>query len=851
MRIDDVTPVRQQYLDLKKQYPNIILFFRLGDFYETFDEDAELVSTELDIVLTSRPIGNGVRAPLAGIPYHAVDNYLGRLIAKGHHVAIAEQLGEQPQKGIFPRKVVRVITPGTLLDSHLLPGDSSNYLASVFFSSNKFSIASADISTGEFLVTEGQLDTDAVLRAELARISPAELILPEGLTLPEGINGHVTKLPNWKFEFGKCKNTVLVHFKMVEFDGFGLAPDSLSIVSIGALLQYVNENEPSAVQLLSDLKIYQLNEFMNLDSQTRRNLEITESLRGESKGSLLDLIDKTISPMGKRLIRQWITQPLLSLEKIIARQNGIQSFYTSSLFRAEIRTVLKKVADIERLITKIASGNGLPRELVKLRETLSILPELRNILCNTNDFEYELSTLHLFESEYNLLKRSITEDPPSTLQNTGIIVPGFSSELDNIIDASSHAREWINNLEVTERERTGIKTLKVGYNKVFGYYIEISAGQIQNAPKDYIRKQTLVNAERYITPEMKEYETLILNADDRIKEIEGRLFREICAQISLAIKEFLETARTIAQIDCLSTLAEIAAKNGYIRPEIVAEDCLEIIDGRHPVVELYLTSERYVPNHIQFEKGERIRLLTGPNMAGKSTYLRQAAIIVLMAQMGCFVPAKSARIGLVDRIFTRIGAQDEIHSGRSTFMVEMIETSNILHNATDRSLIILDEIGRGTSTYDGVSIAWSVIEYIHNQPALRAKTLFATHYHELTQLSEKLPGLRNYNVAVSETDGKVVFLHKIIPGGADKSYGIHVAQLAGLPRSVISRAEEILADLEKNSGTSKPNLLAAQQVALFPKTNPLVDEIRALDINTLSPIEALNKIFEWKKKLLK
>lgn len=852
MSTEDVTPVRQQYLDLKKQYPNTILFFRLGDFYETFDEDAETVSRDLDIVLTSRPIGNGVRAPLAGIPYHAVDNYLSRLISKGHHVAIAEQLGDQPQKGIFPRKVVRVITPGTVLDPHLLPGDSNNYLCSVYVFNNKFSIATVDISTGEFLVTEGPLENDSTVRSEINRINPAEIILPEGQTLPDGVIVHTSILPAWRFDNGKCKNTILAHFNISELAGFGISPSSPSINSVGAILQYVSENEPSAIKLLTDIRVYHLNEFMVLDSQTRKNLELTESLRGEAKGSLLELIDLTVSPMGKRLIRQWISQPLLDINQIQVRQDGVQFFFNSGLLRAEVRAILKKMADIERLINKVASGNILPRELIKLRDTLEVLPELKRSLGTHNQIlESDFSKIHPFETEMLLLNRSISDDAPATMQNTGIIKPGFSTELDNILDASSHARNWINSLEATERERTGIKTLKVGYNKVFGYYLEISAGQSQNAPTEYIRKQTLVNAERYITPEMKEYETLILNADDRIREIEGRLFKDICQSLSSRIKEFLETARAIAHLDCLSTIAETSANNGFVRPDIIAEDLLEIIDGRHPVVEKNLLNGRYVPNDIVFEPGERIRLLTGPNMAGKSTYLRQAAIIVLMAQMGCFVPASSARIGLVDRIFTRIGAQDEIHSGHSTFMVEMIETSNILHNATERSLIILDEVGRGTSTYDGVSIAWSVIEYIHNHPSLRSKTLFATHYHELTQLSEKLPGLRNYNVAVSETDGKVVFLHKIIEGGADKSYGIHVAQLAGLPRVVITRAEEILIDLEKNSGTTKKNPLSAQQVALFPETNPLVEEIRQLDINTLSPIEALNKIFEWKKDLSK
>ncbi len=850
MANDEVTPVRQQYLDLKKQYPDTILFFRLGDFYETFDEDAETISRELDIVLTSRPIGNGVRAPLAGIPYHSVDNYLSRLITRGFHVAIAEQLGDQPQKGIFPRKVVKVVTPGTVMDSSLLPGDASNYLCAFYTDGSRFAIATTDISTGEFFVCEAEASDPTLIRAEINRLNPAELILPEGMEVPAGVDVHVTRLAAWRFESGKCHNTLLNHFQVSELSGFGISTHSVAVNALGAILHYVAETEPSALKLLADIKLVLLSETMILDAATRRNLELTESLRGEIKGSLLGLLDQTVTPMGKRLLRQWISQPLLNLTLIQNRLDSIQVFFDSAFLRAEIRAAFKKVSDLERLINKVASGNILPRELLRLRDTLTCLPEIKTILAgSTSTFGGLAQQIHAFQQELALLDLSISEDTPATLQNSGVIRAGYSSELDNIQSASAHAREWINALENKEKERTGIKTLKVGYNKVFGYYIEISAGQTANAPAEYIRKQTLVNAERYITPEMKEYETLILNADERIREIESRLFKEVCSIIAASIQKFMETAHAIARLDVYSSLAETSANRGYCRPVLVAEDVLEICDGRHPVVESTLKGGTYVPNDIHFETGERVRLLTGPNMAGKSTYLRQAAVIVLMAQMGCFVPARSATIGLVDRIFTRIGAQDEIHSGHSTFMVEMIETASILHNATEMSLVILDEIGRGTSTYDGVSIAWAVIEYIHNHPSMRSKTLFATHYHELTQLSEKLPGLRNYNVAVAEDKGNVVFLHKIVPGGADRSYGIHVAQLAGLPRTIINRAQEILADLERTSGTTRKNTINAQQVALFPESNPLVDQIRKLDVNSLSPIEALNKIYEWQRDL--
>jgi DNA mismatch repair protein MutS len=562
--------------------------------------------------------------------------------------------------------------------------------------------------------------------------------------------------------------------------------------------------------------------------------------------------------MGKRLIRQWVSQPLLDVDRIRQRQDGIEFFFSRSMLRAEVRAALKPLADLERLVNRVVSGHAQPRDLVAMRETLTRLPAVERVISEKGEGEKEKlltsSFLPSFDNcaeELSLLQSAIDDDPPATLQNTGIFRPGYSAELDGVIEASRHAREWINNLEPAERQRTGIKTLKVGYNKVFGYYLEISHGQAANAPAEYIRKQTLVNAERYITPEMKEYETLVLNAEERIREIELRLFRETCAALAKSAGRMLEAAHALAELDVLSALAESAALGGYIRPEVRDDNGLDIRDGRHPVVEQMLHSERFVPNDITFEQDEVIRVITGPNMSGKSTYLRQAALIVLMAQIGSFVPAASAKIGLVDRIFTRIGAQDEIQAGQSTFMVEMIEVANILHHATQRSLLILDEIGRGTSTYDGVSIAWAVVEYLHNHPQLRAKTLFATHYHELTQLADLLPGVRNYNVAVTEADGTVVFLHKIIPGGADRSYGIHVAQLAGLPRPVIQRATEIMAELEKSSGQAvRINPQAAQQAALFPETSPLLDELKSLDMNSLSPIEALNKLFEWQRKYI-
>ncbi len=850
---NEVTPIRRQYLEIKRQYPDALLFFRLGDFYETFDADAEIVARELEIVLTSRNVAKGVRVPMAGIPHHAMENYVGRLIRKGYHVAIAEQVGTEPVRGLMPRKVVRVMTPGTLVEPSLLPGDANNYLACAVLGEGRVGVAYADITTGEFAATELRAASISdALRAELIRLRPAETLHPESQPLPEGLPGHLTPWNDWRFEFARCETALKDQFKTGTLDGFGMRGKPLAVRAAGALVQYLAETQPAALKLLASLSAYSTAEFMTLDAATRRNLELTETLRdGSVDGSLLGVLDHTVTPMGKRLMRQWVSKPLLDVEAIRARQNGVEFFFEDGMLRAELRAALKPLGDLERLTNRISGGTAQPRDLVALRSTLRQLPALRGILPpEAEPLTGILAEFHLCEAERSLLESAIEEEPPQTLGNLGIIRPGFSPELDGVLESSRHAREWIANLEAVERKRTGIKTLKVGYNKVFGYYIEVTKANTGMVPADYIRKQTLVNAERYITPEMKEYEALVLNAEERIKEIERRLFHEVCARLAQSAAKMLGTARALARLDVLAALAEAAALNGYTRPEVVAEDVFEVRGGRHPVVEHTLTGgERFVPNDTTFADEARIHIITGPNMAGKSTTLRQVALIALMAQMGSFVPAEAARIGLVDRIFTRIGARDEIHAGQSTFMVEMVETANILNHATPRSLLVLDEIGRGTSTYDGVSIAWAVIEYIHNHPNLRAKTLFATHYHELTQLADLLPGVANFNVAVSEADGEVVFLHTIVPGGADRSYGIHVAQLAGMPRPVIQRAGEILQELEASSGKAvriEPH--AAQQLALFPETNPLVEELEALDLNTLSPIEALNRLYEWRQQ---
>ena len=851
---DELTPIRQQYLEIKRRYPEAIVFFRLGDFYETFDQDAEITSRELDIVLTSRNVAKNNRIPMAGIPYHAVDNYLARLIDKGYHVAICEQIGDQPVNGLVPRQVVRVVTPGTVMEPGLLQSPINNYLVTFIIEDEKAGIAIVDVTTGEFAVTEiSGKDISSLVFAELVRLKPAEVVLPENIHFHRTIPGHITNLPRYRFEFNRSKEALLRQFGVSTLDGFGLNNKPTAIRAAGAIVQYLLETQPDALRLLNKISTYSTSEFMVLDAETRRNLELTETIRrSDNKGSLVGILDQTITPMGHRMFYQWITKPLLIIAEIQSRQDAVGAFINHGLLRTELRAALKGLPDLERLTNRLITGSAIPRDLVSIRGFLRKMPSLIKLFEDSHAiFQPITSGLTSCHSELELIESAIPEEPPATLQTSGVIKSGFSSELDNILNSTKHAREWIKNLENEERQRTGIKNLKVGYNKVYGYYIEVTRSNTDHVPDEYIRKQTLVNAERYITPELKEYETLVLNAEDRIKEIESRIFQEIVSTIAGSAEMLLTSSRKVAFLDVVSSLAEVAVQGNYVRPEIYEDTVLEIQDGRHPVVEHYLRGERFVPNDSVFEPGEIIRILTGPNMSGKSTFLRQVALIVLMAQIGSYVPAGKARIGLVDRIFTRIGAQDEIHAGQSTFMVEMIETANILNHASNRSLIILDEIGRGTSTYDGVSIAWAVVEYIHNHPKLRARTLFATHYHELTQLGELLPGVRNYNVAVTEDGEKVVFLHKIVPGGADRSYGIHVAQIAGLPAPVIHRSYEILMQLQISSGKAlEINPGSAQQMILFPETNPLIEELKSLDLNNFSPIEAINKLFEWQNKFV-
>ncbi len=838
---DDLTPIRKQYLALKNQYPDTILFFRLGDFYETFDADAETAARELDLVLTSRPVSRGQRVPMAGVPYHAVDRYLAQLIERGYRVAVAEQMADPATvKGLVPREVTRVVTPGTVLEPTLLDEKRANYLAAWVESEGRVGLAHCDITTGEFAVT--QVESVAAAQQELLRIAPRECLHPQSASVPLDASAtiHFTPLPDWRFELSNARQALLDHFQTATLAGFGIDGQSLAVRAAGAIGQYLRETQPGALAQLSSLRAYATDRFMALDPATRRNLELTETLRERKvHGSLLGVLDATRTAMGGRLLRAWLSQPLLDRAELEARLDRVQAFFDDALARAKTRDVLKDIPDLERAVGRVVSGNAAPRDMAAIRRTLERVPDLQLATSNLQ--------LDPCDDILTLLKSAIADEPTAP---PGLIRPGYSAELDGILNASRNAKEWVANLEKAERRRTGIHSLKVGYNKVFGYFIEVTNANRDAVPADYIRKQTLTNAERYITPELKEYETLILNADERLVEVENRLFQEVCAQIASRARALKATAQTIAHVDVVAALAEVAALNGYVRPELIDADAIEIIAGRHPVVERTLSETRFVPNDLWLDTDTRILIVTGPNMAGKTVFLRQAALITLMAQIGSFVPAGRARLGLVDRIFTRIGAQDEIAAGQSTFMVEMVETANILHHATARSLIVLDEIGRGTSTYDGLSIAWAVVEHIHNHPRLKSKTLFATHYHELITLAEHLPHVRNVNVAVAEEGDRVVFLHKIVEGGADRSYGIHVAQLAGLPRPVVRRAEEILEQLEQGQPTHAPTPPAgAQQLALFAGDHPALEALKSIDVDALSPLEALTKLYELKKKV--
>jgi DNA mismatch repair protein MutS len=910
------TPIRRQYLAVKKQYPEAIVFFRLGDFYETFDEDAKLIAQELDIVLTSRQVSKNQRVPMAGVPHHSAENYIARLIRSGYKVAVCEQLGSTPVDGLVPREVQRVITPGTVVEGALLNENENNYLAAIVRSDSRAGFATIDITTGQFAVTQLHgSDLERLITNELARLKPAEVIGPDEASLTAA---RALKIPHscydkWRFDLDHTRRELQQHFDVGTLDGFGLHGKPLAVQAAGGIIQYVADTQQTALNQITNLAVYSTDHFMDLDANTRRNLELTETIRTHStQGSLLGVLDRTITPMGGRLLRTWLHQPLLDAAALNRRLDAVERFTAHPLTRGDLRTHLKAVADLERLTNRTSQGIALPRDLLAIQRSLDVVPYIQAVIDEllagdrgqgtgnrekeggrreqlTSDNEQlaisnDPFTLHPFGSAQgqpsppsaslkaslptldscpeiiSLIRHAIAEEPPATLGKVGFIRAGFSTELDGIINSSREAKIWVANLERVERERTGIKSLKVGYNKVFGYYLEVTKAHSDVVPDDYIRKQTLVNGERYITPELKEVESIILNADERQLEVEVRIFKEVCARIAAAAQRLLATARALAYLDVTSALAEVALHHNYVRPELSDDDELEIINSRHPVVETMPLSDAeglptaFVPNDVRLSREELIHIITGPNMSGKSTFLRQVALIVLLAQIGSFVPADRARIGLVDRIFTRIGAQDEIHAGQSTFMVEMVETAAILSQSTNRSLLILDEVGRGTSTYDGLAIARAVVEYIHNNPKIRAKTLFATHYHELTEIAQYLPHLRNYNVAVSEEGGRVVFLHKIVPGGADRSYGLHVAQIAGIPKAVIDRANEILEELEGNADFKQRRDRTRQafsgvQMSFFgPETHPLVEEIKALNVDAMTPLDALNKLYGLKQQ---
>ncbi len=851
------SPLYRQYRRIKARYPDALLLFRLGDFYETFEEDAAVAARELEIVLTSREMGKGRRMPMAGIPAHALEGYLARLIRKGHKVAICEQLTE-PGQGLVERDVVRVVTPGTVVEPFLLDQKANNYLAALVVEGDAAGLAYVDVSTTDFATTQLSL---AQVAAELDRLGAAELLVPEGQEQPSPHGTVVTTLDARVFHPDEARERLMSHLGVASLEGYGCEHLPLAIAAAGAVLEYLGRTHKEALAQLTSLRSYDLSGFMVLDPQTRRNLELFDGGRwGGAEASLLRVLDMTRTAMGGRLLRSWLGQPLRDLAQLERRLDLVDAFFQDGPLRQRLREALGPLGDMQRLVARIGRHNHpLPREVVALRGALERLPGLRTLLLgHPSDALQEMGQgVHPCEETASLIATALVDDPPPSLAEGGVIRDGFSAELDQLRAGARSAREYIAGLEKRERERTGLRSLKVGYNRVFGYYLEVSRANLAAVPADYLRRQTLVNGERFITPELKEQESLVLNATEQMAELETALFRQVCQQVGQAAPALLETASVVAQVDVLAALAEAAYRYGYTRPRLNEGAAIAIAEGRHPVVERHLPPGSFVPNDTHLANDDaQLVVLTGPNMSGKSTYIRQVAIIVLMAQVGSFVPAREATIGLVDRIFTRVGLQDDLTTGQSTFMVEMAETANILNHATSRSLVILDEIGRGTSTYDGLAIAQAVAEYLHNHPRLGCKTLFATHYHELTALARYLPRARNFHVEVAEEEGNVVFLHRIVPGSADRSYGIHVAQLAGLPRALIHRAWELLAELEGADGVKpspKPvrgraparrDQLALGGVAL----QQLRDELVGADLNGLTPLEALNLLYRLQQR---
>ena len=877
---NELTPMMKQYMQTKEEYKDCILFYRLGDFYEMFFDDALTASKELEITLTGKNCGLEERAPMCGIPYHAVDSYLNRLVSKGYKVAICEQV-EDPKtaKGIVKREVIRVVTPGTNLDTQGLDETKNNYIMCIVYMADRYGLSVADVTTGEYLVTE--LDSQTKLMDELYKFMPSEIVCNEafymsGLDLDDlknRLHMAIYSLEAWYFDDALCRETLQEHFKVASLEGIGLSDYECGMIASGALLKYLEETQKNSLSHMSRLTRYATGNYMVLDSATRRNLELVETLREKQKrGSLLWVLDKTKTAMGARTLRKYVEQPLIDKKSIVKRLDAVAELKDNAICREEIREYLNPVYDLERLVGKITYQSANPRDLIAFQSSLSMLPSVKCIL---KDMESDLlkeiyEELDPLEELCDLVGRAIQEEPPLAMKEGGIIKDGYNEEVDRLRKAKSEGKNWLADLETKEREKTGIKNLRIRYNKVFGYYLEVTNSFKDLVPDYYTRKQTLANAERYIIPELKELEDTILGAEDKLCALEYELYCEVRNTIAAELTRIQRTAKAVAKLDVIASLALVAERNNYVRPKINEKGVIDIRDGRHPVVEKMIPNDMFIANDTYLDdKKQRISIITGPNMAGKSTYMRQAALIVLMAQLGSFVPASSANIGLVDRIFTRVGASDDLASGQSTFMVEMNEVANILRNATSKSLLILEEIGRGTSTFDGLSIAWAVVEYISNSKLLGAKTLFATHYHELTELEGKISNVNNYCIAVKEKGDDIVFLRKIVKGGADKSYGIQVAKLAGVPDPVINRAKEIVEELVTADITGKVKNIAVQgsetkkktqkkldevdltQFSLFDtvKDDDVLNELKELDISHMTPMDAMNKLYQLQNKL--
>ena len=876
----ELTPMMKQYMQTKEEYKDCILFYRLGDFYEMFFDDALTASKELEITLTGKNCGLEERAPMCGIPYHAVDSYLNCLVSKGYKVAICEQV-EDPKtaKGIVKREVIRVVTPGTNLDTQGLDETKNNYIMCIVYMADRYGLSVADVTTGEYLVTE--LDSQTKLMDELYKFMPSEIVCNEafymsGLDLDDlknRLHMAIYSLEAWYFDDALCRETLQEHFKVASLEGIGLSDYECGMIASGALLKYLEETQKNSLSHMSRLTRYATGNYMVLDSATRRNLELVETLREKQKrGSLLWVLDKTKTAMGARTLRKYVEQPLIDKKSIVKRLDAVAELKDNAICREEIREYLNPVYDLERLVGKITYQSANPRDLIAFQSSLSMLPSVKCIL---KDMESDLlkeiyEELDPLEELCDLVGRAIQEEPPLAMKEGGIIKDGYNEEVDRLRKAKSEGKNWLADLETKEREKTGIKNLRIRYNKVFGYYLEVTNSFKDLVPDYYTRKQTLANAERYIIPELKELEDTILGAEDKLCALEYELYCEVRNTIAAELTRIQRTAKAVAKLDVIASLALVAERNNYVRPKINEKGVIDIRDGRHPVVEKMIPNDMFIANDTYLDdKKQRISIITGPNMAGKSTYMRQAALIVLMAQLGSFVPASSANIGLVDRIFTRVGASDDLASGQSTFMVEMNEVANILRNATSKSLLILDEIGRGTSTFDGLSIAWAVVEYISNSKLLGAKTLFATHYHELTELEGKISNVNNYCIAVKEKGDDIVFLRKIVKGGADKSYGIQVAKLAGVPDPVINRAKEIVEELVTADIIGKVKDIAVQgsetkkktqkkldevdltQFSLFDtvKDDDVLNELKELDISHMTPMDAMNKLYQLQNKL--